>query len=112
MVKKLIILIEKIKKFMAQIIVNDIVYTGNDVIIRNNKIIINGVDITPDTKEINISVIGNVDKVDVSSCNKIEITGDTGNITTQNGDIKISGNVSGNVKTQSSNKRLSNIYSL
>ena len=74
---------------------------GKNISISNGKIIVDGVDVTPDSKNISISIEGNVETVTVSACDKIEITGDVGSVKTQSGDVKIIGNVSDSVQTMS-----------
>ena len=41
---------------MSTIRINNNSYVGNSVVITNGKVIINGKDVTPDSKEINITV--------------------------------------------------------
>lgn len=67
----------------------------------NGKVIIDGVDLTPDSKEINISVVGDVTELRVDSCNKLHVQGNAGNINTKSGDVEISGDVGGNVQAMS-----------
>ena len=86
---------------MGTISINGVNYSGNNIVISNGKVVINGKDVTPDSKEINIKVEGNIDKSVVDSCNKVEVTGDISDIKTQSGDINISGNVNGSVSTMS-----------
>lgn len=52
---------------MSTIRINNNSYVGNSVVITNGKIIINGKDVTPDSKEINISVEGNIDELKVDA---------------------------------------------
>jgi hypothetical protein len=39
------------------------IYTGRNITIRNNQVIIDGVDVTPDSKQIKIEVIGSIDSI-------------------------------------------------
>jgi DUF4097 and DUF4098 domain-containing protein YvlB len=73
---------------------------GRNITINNGKVIIDGVDVTPDSKEINISITGNVSELKVDCCNKVEITGDVSQIHTQSGDVNCQ-NVNGSVQTMS-----------
>ncbi len=81
--------------------INGKIYNGNRVSISNNKIIIDGVDQTPDSKVINIEITANVEKLQVDHANRISVKGDVGSISTQSGDVDISGNVAGSVSTMS-----------
>lgn len=92
---------KKILDKMSQIIINGKNYSGNSIIISGNKVVVNGVDVTPDSKQINIKVEGNISELKVDSCDKIDVIGDVSNIKSQSGDIKITGNVNGSVNTMS-----------
>lgn len=100
---------------MNQQIINGVIYQGKSITVINGKVVIDGVDVTPDSKVINIEISGDVDELVVTDCNNIKVsgkvhsictsTGDihcgdvTGNVHTQTGDVKC-GNIAGNVKTQ------------
>lgn len=73
---------------------------GN-ISISNGKIVIDGVDVTPDAKEINITVNGNVEKLEVDACDKVHIVGKVDNVKTMSGDVDIEGDISGNISTMS-----------
>lgn len=108
---------------MGQIIINGRSYSGNNLTVINNKVFIDGADQTPDSKDISITVNGNVNDLSVDYCEQLEISGDvytarcgsgdinctniTGGASTGSGDIEcvtIDGNVqtgSGNVNAES-----------
>jgi len=87
---------------MNSITINGTTITSSkNIVITNGKVFVNGTDVTPDSKEINISVVGQLDKLEVDSCSKIEVTGDVNNIKTISGDVGISGNCNGNIQTMS-----------
>jgi len=110
---------------MASININGTKYQGSSVVIRNNKVIVNGKDVTPDTKVVNILVEGDVDKVSADYCEKIMVSGSAktvqstsgdiecgevhGNIQTTSGDIECSGNVGGSVQTVSGDVKCENV---
>jgi len=94
---------------MSNIIINGTTYSGDSVVITNGKVIINGTDVTPDSKEINIKVEGNISELKIGACNKLEITGDVSNVKTQSGDVEISGNVLGSVQTTSGDVECGNV---
>ena len=52
-----------------------------------------------DEKVINITIEGNVERLEVDYCHSIRVTGDANRIKTNNGDIEIGGDVSGDVHT-------------
>lgn len=84
-------------------------FSSKSVVISNGKVFIDGKDVTPDSKEINITIEGNVEKLEVEACNKISITGNANNISTQSGDIDIQGSVNGSVSTMSGDVDCGNI---
>lgn len=86
---------------MSQIVVNGVGFQGNNITIRSGNVIIDGNDVTPESKTINISVVGDITTLSVSSCDKITVKGNVDSISTQNGDVEIAGNVTGDVKTMS-----------
>lgn len=65
-----------------------IVSSGRSVVIKNGQVIIDGVDVTPDSKNITIEIQGNVDKIEVGACDKINVTGNVSVASTQSGDIR------------------------
>lgn len=81
--------------------VNNISYSGRNITIKNGKVIVDGYDVTPDEKEINILVDGNIEELKVDACEKVTVTGQVGNIKTMSGSIEVLGSVNGNVKTMS-----------
>ena len=84
------------------VVINGVTISGGqNITVRNNRVTVDGKDVTPDAKEINISVVGSVDTLLADACQKISVTGDVGSIETMSGDVDVSGNVSGSVSTQS-----------
>lgn len=103
-------MISRIKAFAKQLItdngkgmirVNNVSYNGNSISIRDNKIFIDGVDVTPDAKQINIDVTGNIDKLNADNCHKITVGGSAGSIETMSGNVDIAGDVAGSIETMS-----------
>lgn len=85
---------------MASISINGKVYVGNSIRISNNRVVIDCIDQTPDSKNINIIVEGNVATLEADVCDTVTVNGHVGSISTQTGDVEVSGNVSGDIKTQ------------
>lgn len=79
-------------------------YSGDNLSVINGVVYIDGnkVDST-DEKVINISVEGNVDKLEVDSCNSIRVAGDCGTVNSKNGNLSIGGNVGGDVTNKNGN---------
>ena len=77
-------------------------FSGHSVQINNNVLIVDGkrIDLNKETtdKEIYITFEGNVDKIEVDSCNSIQVKGVSGSIQTTNGDVHCE-NVGGSVST-------------
>ena len=78
------------------------------IIINGNQIIIDGVDVTPDSKIVNIYITGNVETIDVTSCNDFIVNGNVTKLKTTSGDIKC-GNVLGDIKTTSGNVKCGDV---
>jgi len=91
------------------IIVNGSEYSGNNIVISNNKIIIDGNDVTPDSKIIEIKIDSDINELKVDCCDKIEINGNVYSVKTQSGDVDISGDVSGSIKTMSGDVDCGNV---
>ncbi len=110
---------------MSTIINSISISGGKNVSINNGKVFIDGKNVTPDSKEINIQITGDVENLSVDICNKIsvqgsvnnlknssgdiDINGNIGSIESTSGDIEISGNVSGNIKSTSGDIKCGNI---
>ena len=86
---------------MSTITINGNTYSGNSVVVTNGRVVINGKDVTPDSKEINISVEGNIEELKVDACNKVSVTGTVKNISTKSGDVDVTGDVNGSIQTMS-----------
>lgn len=80
---------------MSIIDVNGVRTNGQRLEIAEGRVYVGRRDVTPDAKEIHISIIGNIDRLEVDKCSTIFVTGDAGNIATR-GPVQISmgGNVS------------------
>ena len=92
---------------MATIIKNNNCRTimGGHITITNGKIYVDGkpIDelnaINTDEKVINITIEGSVERLEIDYCQTVKVTGDCKRIKTNNGDIEIGGDVSGDVHT-------------
>lgn len=87
---------------MSTITINGNVFSGDNISVVNGRVTINGKDVTPDAKEIHISVQGDVESIDVGACREFEVIGNVGKVRTGSGDLKC-GNVTGDVQTGSGN---------
>jgi len=92
------------------ITINGKTYTGNNIQVINNKVIIDGVDISNDidAKEINITVQGNLGVLEVDHAKLVEIHGDINILNNGSGDVKCQ-NINGSVKSGSGNISSSSI---
>ena len=75
--------------------------SSGNITVANGKVFVNGKDVTPDSKEINISVVGDIEQLKVDACNKISIEGSVKSISTQSGDVEVTGDVDGSISTMS-----------
>lgn len=94
---------------MSSFKINGLNITGNNVTVKNGNIIIDGKDVTPDAKLINIEVSGDVGELIVDTCEKINITGNAQKIKTASGDVEIGGDVNGDVESMSGDINCENV---
>lgn len=74
----------------------------DNITVRNGRVIIDGHEAdSGDSKEIVISIEGNINDLTVDSCNKIAVHGNVQSIKTGSGDISVVGDVLGSIKTGS-----------
>lgn len=73
---------------------------GRSVVITNGRVVIDGKDVTPDTKNIRIEIAGSVQSIDADVCGEISVSGNVAAVKTQSGDVRC-GDVQGSVKTMS-----------
>jgi len=82
----------------------DSIITGKNMSIINDDIYIDGVKINvKDLKEINVTIIGDVEKLDIAACKSITINGNCNKIDTISGNVKVEGYVKDKVGTTSGN---------
>lgn len=74
---------------------------GQSLTVCNGRVIIDGKDVTPEAKEINIFITGDVKRIEADACSKISVTGDVSSISTQSGGVNVVGNINGSVQTMS-----------
>lgn len=83
--------------------------TAKSIVIKNGRVIFDGKDVTPDSKEINIVINGNVEELSVDAANKVTITGSAASVKTMSGNIDVGGDVHGNVSSMSGNIKSGNV---
>lgn len=94
---------------MSTITINGVTYSGgNSIVAVGNKVMIDGKDVTPDSKIINITVEGNVGEVSADYCQKIIVKGTVTNVQTASGDVKCN-DVTGSVTTMSGEVEAANV---
>lgn len=94
---------------MCSVTINGKTYIGNNIIVSNGKIMVDGKNVTSDDKVINITVNGNIDSLKVDTCNKLEIIGNVTNVNTVSGDVDINGDVNGSIQTVSGDVKCNNV---
>jgi hypothetical protein len=82
------------------IIINGKSYLGNSITVSKNKVIVDGIDVTPDGKQININVENDINELIVDCCEKINVGGNVNKIKTSSGDVYCE-NVTGDIQTKS-----------
>jgi len=93
---------------MATIVINGNSYTGNNISVVNGKVVVDGLDVTPEQKQITISVDGDVDELSVDSCNKVTISGSCAKVRTTSGSVDC-GIVHGDVNSTSGSIECKNV---
>lgn len=89
--------------------INNKVYNGNSISISGNKIIIDGIDVTPESLQVQIIVESNIESIKADTCNTISVTGSVESISTMSGDVEIDGNISGSISTMSGDVDCNNV---
>jgi hypothetical protein len=103
-------LIQEGFKMSSSITINGQTYTGKkSVQIINNRIMIDGVDVSPKAKQITIQITGDVSHLSVDACETLTITGNAGEVQTQSGNVYC-GNVQRKVETMSGNVSCGTIH--
>jgi hypothetical protein len=92
------------------ITINGKTYSGNNLTISNNKIIIDGVEINgmEEAKEINVVITGNINSINLGAAKSFIVNGTVGDISTGSGDVTCE-NVTGSVNTASGDVDCKNI---
>lgn len=94
---------------MGIIRINNISYVGSSITMNGNKIIIDGKDVSTDSKEIIIHIEGDINDLSVDNCDAIDVKGNVGNLVTKNGNVDVTGNVTGNVESKNGNINCGNV---
>lgn len=76
-------------------------FSGKSLVIANGKVFVDGADFTPDGKEVNIEVHGNIDHLQADLVGKITVKGSVGDIITQSGNVDVEEDVRGSIQTMS-----------
>ena len=91
---------------MGNVTISGQTFKGDCVVVRNGRITIDGKDVTPETKQIDIKIEGNVQTLDVDYCKRIEVTGDVETLASTSGDITVKGNVKDYIESTSGNVQI------
>lgn len=88
---------------------------GGTISIINGKVLVDGKPLDQlnvsdvNEKEINITIQGEVDHIDIDYCNRITVNGNVKRVKTNQGDIDITGDVDGDVHTNMGDVTCGNI---
>jgi len=97
-----------IEKLFDMVNINGKSFSGRSIVVTNNKVIIDGVDVTPDAKHIDIIVDGDIDKLDIDMCDKLMVKGNVNTLASTSADVEC-GDVTGSVKTVSGDIECGNV---
>ena len=98
----------KIFNSTTKVTINGVSYEGKNVSINGDQITIDGNDVSTSDKNISIVIHGDIDELNVDSCDKVEVDGDVGKLSTRSGSVSCK-NVNGNIETSSGTVRSGNI---
>lgn len=91
------------------ITINGTTYSGNNITVRNNKVIIDGVEInTGKDLTVNIYVEGNIDSINGNVTN-VTVHGNVIDVETVSGDVVVTNSVEGDVQTVSGDVKANSI---
>jgi hypothetical protein len=82
------------------ITINNNSYSGRNIVIKDGKVFVDGTDVTPDSKEITVSVIGDLENLEIDHAKTIEIKGNIGKVRSGSGDVNCE-RIGGDVQTGS-----------
>jgi hypothetical protein len=94
--------------YKRMITINNSNYGGKNITIINGKVFIDGKDVTPEGKEINISVQGNIDSLEIDFATSIQVHGDVNKLRSGSANVKCT-NITGGVQTGSGDVECTNI---
>ena len=95
---------------MSNININGKSYIGNSLIISNGKVIVDGKDVSPESKTITIQVDGNIAQLNVDNANKVSVIGNVEKLSTMSADVEVSGMVKGNISTMSGDVECGDVH--
>ena len=72
---------------------------GN-VVISNGRVIVDGNDVTPNAKQVNIEIQGDMQSIEVDVCDSVHVVGSVGSVKTSSGDVRC-GDVKGSIQSMS-----------
>lgn len=98
--------IKYINELMATITINNSLYQGRSISVRGKKIYIDNNEIVVDEKIINITVEGNLDRLEAEVCNDVKINGNVGTVAVSVGEVEITGNVEHDVVTSTGDAKI------
>ncbi len=86
---------------MSTISINGRVITGGNIVVKNGKVFVDDADVTPEQREVSITVTGDIQSISADACEQISVTGNvTGSVKTMSGDVHC-GDVGGSASTMS-----------
>lgn len=83
---------------------------GRNIVISSGKVIIDGVDCTPESKNIVIHITGDIDELSADSVSNITISGNANIVKTLSGDVDVEGDIKGSVQTMSGDVDCKNVH--
>ena len=86
----------------ASVTINSVdIVAGRHIVINNGTITVDGKDVTPEGKHINLNIVGDIEHLEVDAAGTISVSGNVTTIQTGSGDVQVTGDCHGNIQTAS-----------
>lgn len=93
----------------SQIVINGVTYAGNNIVVANGRVTVDGVDNTPgEDKNISIIVHGDINSLKANSCKSLIVEGSVKNLENMNGNVDCE-DVTGSVKAMNGSVHCKNV---
>jgi hypothetical protein len=78
---------------MATVTVNGQSYSGKNITVNGNTVVVDGVTASVTTRVLKIEIVGDIESLSCESCDSLHIKGNVKQLSTMSGDVDIEGDV-------------------